>query len=388
MIRVRLCVGVRGTIGAAVDRYIVRNACSLHRPPMPTFCLTMNMIDSVRPLRTACALLVATLVAVGGAAAQDKVLNLYSARHYSTDEALYDNFTKETGIKINRIEGSEDQLLQRIKSEGANSPADVFLTVDAGRLWIADQDGVFQSIHSKVLDERIPAAYRLASGTWYGLSTRARVFVVDKSKVKPGDINTYEDLADPKWKGQICTRSGSHVYMLSLLSSIIEHDGAAKAEAWAKGVVANLARQPKGGDTDQIKAVAAGECAIALSNSYYIARMMKSTKPDDRAVMERVRVVWPNSNGRGVHMNVSGGGVLKYAPHKDNAVRFLEYLVSDEAQGYFANGNNEWPVVATYKVKNPALDAMGTFKPDPINMIALGKNQRLAQEIVNRVGWK
>lgn len=338
--------------------------------------------------RALCVVTLSGLIAVYGAQAQDKVLNLYSARHYSTDEALYSNFTKATGIKINRLEGGEDQLLQRIKSEGVNSPADVFLTVDAGRLWLADQEGVFAPVQSKVLSERIPAAYRLASNTWYGLSSRARVMVVDKLKVKPGEITSYEDLADPKWKGQVCTRSGSHVYMLSLISSIIEHAGAEKAEAWAKGVVANLARQPKGGDTDQVKAVAAGECVVALSNSYYLARMIKSDKTEDRAVMERVRIVWPNSNGRGVHMNVSGGGVLKHAPNRENAIKFMEYLVSDEAQGYFANGNNEWPIVSGLKVKNAALESMGTFKPDPINMIALGKNQRAAQEIVNRVGWK
>ena len=320
--------------------------------------------------------------------AQDKVVNLYSARHYNTDEALYSNFTKATGIKINRIDGGEDALLTRIKAEGANSPADVFLTVDAGRLWIADQEGVFAPIQSKVLDERIPAAYRLASNTWFGFSTRARVILVDKAKIKAGEVSTYEDLADPKWKGQICTRSGSHVYMLSLLSSIIEHDGAAKAEAWAKGVNANLARQPKGGDTDQIKAVAAGECAIALSNTYYIARLIKSDKADDREIMEKLRIVWPNANGRGVHMNVSGGGVLKNAPNKENAIKFMEYLASDDAQAYFANGNNEWPVVVSAKIKNDALDSMGTFKADPLNMIALGRNQRQAQEIVNRVGYK
>jgi iron(III) transport system substrate-binding protein len=322
------------------------------------------------------------------AQAPEKVLNLYSARHYSTDEALYTNFTKATGIKINRIEAGEDALLQRIKAEGVNSPADVFLTVDAGRLWIAEQDGIFAPIQSKVLDEKIPAAYRLTSGTWYGFSTRARVIVVDATKVKTGDINTYEDLADLRWKGQICARSGSHVYMLSLLSSIIEHNGAAKAEEWAKGVVANLARQPKGGDTDQLKAVAAGECSIALANTYYIARLLKSDKAEDKAVMKSLRVVWPNTNGRGVHMNVSGGGVVKTAPNKDNAIKFMEYLVSDEAQAYFANGNNEWPVVKTAVTKNEALESMGKFKEDTINMIALGKNQRTAQEIVNRAGWK
>jgi iron(III) transport system substrate-binding protein len=333
----------------------------------------------------ACAALLAPTTAVF---AQSKVLNLYSARHYSTDEALYSNFEKQTGIKINRIEAGEDALLQRIKAEGANSPADVFLTVDAGRLWIADQEGLFAPVQSKVLNERIPAQFRLASGTWYGFSSRARVMVVDKTKVKAGDISTYEDLADPKWKGQVCTRSGSHVYMLSLTSSIIEHAGAAKAEEWAKGVNANLARQPKGGDTDQVKAVAAGECSVGLTNTYYLVRLMKSDKPEDRAVMEKVRVVWPNTNGRGVHMNVSGGGMLKNAPNKENAIKFLEYLASEQAQAYFANGNNEWPIAKTADFKNAELESLGKFKEDPINMISLGKNQRLAQEIVNRVGWK
>ena len=350
----------------------------------------MQKFFRVKSLVTSALAALAAVTSFGAAPAfaQDKVLNLYSARHYNTDEALYSNFTKATGIKINRIDGGEDALLTRIKAEGANSPADVFLTVDAGRLWVADQEGVFAPVDSKILNERIPAAYRLASNTWFGFSTRARVILVDTAKIKAGEISTYEDLADPKWRGQICTRSGSHVYMLSLLSSIIENDGAAKAEEWAKGVNANLARQPKGGDTDQIKAAAAGECAIALSNTYYIARMLKSDKAEDRSTMDKLRVVWPNTNGRGVHMNVSGGGVLKNAPNKDNAVKFMEYLASDDAQAYFANGNNEWPVVASAKVKNEALDSMGTFKADTLNMIALGKNQRQAQEIVNRVGYK
>ena len=339
-------------------------------------------------VRALVALAAVSSLSAASAFAQDKVVNLYSARHYSTDEALYSNFTKLTGIKIDRIDGGEDALLTRIKAEGANSPADVFLTVDAGRLWVADQEGIFAPIESKILNERIPASYRLASNTWFGFSTRARVILVDKLKIGRGEITSYEDLANPKWRGQICTRSGSHVYMLSLLSSIIEHDGAIKAEEWARGVNANLARQPKGGDTDQIKAVGAGECAIALSNTYYVARMIKSDKADDRATIDKLRIVWPNTSGRGVHVNVSGGGVLKNSPNKENAIKFMEYLASDEAQGYFANGNNEWPVVASAKVKNEALDSMGTFKADTLNMIALGKNQRQAQEIVNRVGYK
>ncbi|CAG9165074.1 Iron uptake protein A1 [Cupriavidus laharis] len=322
------------------------------------------------------------------AAAQEKVLNLYTARHYQTDEALYANFTKQTGIKINRIEGQEDPLLERIRSEGANSPADVFITVDIGRLWRAQQAGVFAPVKSMVLASRIPANYRDPSGEWFGFSARARVIAYNKTAVKPGDIGRYEDLADPKWKGKVCTRSGGHVYNLSLVSSLIAHDGEAKTEQWARGVVGNLARAPKGGDTDQLKAVAAGECDVAIANTYYIARILKSTKPEDKAVADKLGVVWPNQDGQGVHMNVSGGGMLKHAPNKDAAVKFLEYLASDDAQRYFADGNNEWPVVPSVKAANPALDAMGTFKADTINVGELGKFQPQAQKLLDRAGFK
>jgi len=213
--------------------------------------------------------------------AQEKVLNLYTARHYQTDEALYANFTKKTGIRINRIEAPEDPLLERIKNEGANSPADVFITVDVGRLWRAQQAGVFAPLHSAVLEQRIPASYRDPEGHWFGFSARARVIAYNKDVVKPGDVKSYEDLADPRWKGKVCTRSSGHVYNLSLIASLVAHDGEAATEKWAHGVVANLARDPKGGDTDQLRAVAAGECDLALSNTYYIARLMRSTKPDE-----------------------------------------------------------------------------------------------------------
>ncbi|USE79410.1 Fe(3+) ABC transporter substrate-binding protein [Cupriavidus gilardii] len=319
---------------------------------------------------------------------QEKVLNLYTARHYQTDEALYSNFTKQTGIKINRIEGQEDPLLERIKSEGANSPADVFITVDIGRLWRAQQAGVFAPVKSKVLESRIPANFRDPNGEWFGFSARARVIAYNKDTVKPGDIKTYEDLADPKWKGKLCTRSSGHVYNLSLISSLIAHDGEAKTERWAQGVVANLARTPKGGDTDQLKAVAAGECDLAISNTYYIARLLKSTKPEDKAVADKLGVVWPNQDSQGVHMNISGGGMLKQAPNKESAVKFLEYLASDEAQAYFANGNNEWPVVPSVKVGNPALEAMGSFKADRINVAELGKYQPVAQKLADKAGFK
>ena len=319
-------------------------------------------------------------------AAADTELNLYSARHYQTDEALYANFTKQTSIKINRIEAKEDELLERLKNEGSQSPADVFITVDATRLDQADQLGLFAPVKSSLLETRIPA--HLRSPHWFAFSTRARVILYNKRTVKPEDVASYEALAAPKLKDQICVRSGSHPYNLSLLASIIAHQGEPKAEAWAKGLVANLARPPRGGDTDQIKAVAAGECGVALSNSYYFARLMRSEKPEDRKIVESIGVIWPNQQTTGTHINISGGGMLKHAPHKEAAVKFLEYLTSDEAQRYFADGNNEWPVVASVKVDNPALKALGSFKADTLPIAALSKELVTAQKIADRAGWK
>jgi len=332
------------------------------------------------------ALALAALLA-GSVSAQDKVLNLYSSRHYQTDEALYTNFTKATGIKVNRIEGGEDALFERIKTEGANSPADVFITVDIGRIWRADQAGIFEAVKSPVLESRIPAAFRDPNNHWFGFSARARVIVYNKAEVKSGEIRDYEDLADPKWKGKICTRSSAHPYMLSLTSSVVTHLGEQKAEAWAKGLKDNLARDPKGGDTDQIKAAAAGECAIAVTNQYYYVRLLRG-KPDDKRIAEKVALVFPNQGNRGTHMNISGGGMLKHAPHKEAARRFLEYLASDEAQAYFANGNNEWPVVPNVKLDNPELESLGKFKQDAVNVARLGQNQAAAQRISDRVGYK
>jgi len=322
------------------------------------------------------------------AAAQDNVLNLYSARHYQTDEALYANFTQATGIKINRIEAGDEQLLERLRSEGANSPADVLLIVDASRLYNAQQLGLFQPVSSAALDSRIPASMRDPAGQWFGFSSRARLIVYNKAQIKPADVATYESLADPKLKGKICVRSGAHPYNLSLVASMIEHDGEAKTEAWAKGVVGNFARAPKGGDLDQIKAVAAGECDVAVVNSYYYARVLRSTKQEDRDIAARTAVAWPNQGGAGTHVNISGAGVLKNAPHKEAAVKFLEYLASDEAQRYFADGNNEWPAVKSASVRNPALDAMGPFRADPVSIAALGRNTPAAQKLVDRAGWR
>jgi iron(III) transport system substrate-binding protein len=322
------------------------------------------------------------------AAAQEKVLNIYSSRHYQTDEALYAGFTKQTGIKINRIEAGEDALIERIRNEGARSPADVMITVDAGRLWRAEQLGLFQPVQSAMLERRIPASFREPNGQWFGFSMRARVIAYDKATVKPSEVSSYEQLADPKWKGRICVRSSSHMYNLSLMGAMINHLGEAKAEAWAKGVKANLARDPKGGDSDQIKGVAAGECDVALVNHYYYSRMARSDKPDERAVTERVAVVFPNQNSWGTHVNISGAGVLKHAPHKDAAVKFLEYLASDDAQRYFTEGNNEWPVAQGVKSSNALLDRFGAFKHDPLNVAVLGRNQPISQKIYDRVGWK
>lgn len=318
--------------------------------------------------------------------AEEKVLNLYSARHYQTDEALYADFTKQTGIRINRIEGKEDELLERIRNEGANSPADVFLTVDAARLAKAHELGLFAPVASKTLESRIPA--HLRTEDWFSFSTRARVIVYNKSSVKAEDVRNYEDLADPKLKGKFCSRSGSHPYNLSLMASVIAHGNDAKAETWARGMVANFARAPKGGDTDQIKSVAAGECGVTISNTYYVARLLRSTKPEDQKTMEKVGIVWPNQQTTGTHINVSGGGMLKTAPHKEAAVKFLEYLASDAAQRYFADGNNEWPAVASVKVSNPALESLGKFKADTLPVKNLAMYQAKAQVIFDRAGFK
>ena len=317
---------------------------------------------------------------------QENVLNLYSARHYQTDEALYEGFTKKTGIKINRIEGKEDELLERIKNEGANSPADVLITVDAARLAAAHEMGLFAPVKSKILESRIPA--HLRADDWFSFSTRARVIVYAKDYVKPEDVQNYVDLANPKMKGKVCTRSGSHPYNLSLMASIIAHQGEAKAEEWAKGVVANFARAPKGGDTDQIKAVAAGECAVTISNTYYVARLMRSSKAEDIKMIEKVGIVWPDQKGNGAHINVSGGGMLKHAPHKQAAVKFLEYLAGDDAQRYFADGNNEWPVVAGLKISNPALETLGKFKADTLPVGSLAMYRAKAQIIFDRAAYR
>jgi iron(III) transport system substrate-binding protein len=324
-------------------------------------------------------------LAASGAAAQE--VNLYSSRHYDTDVALYDTFTEQTGIVVNLIEGDADQLLERIKAEGRNSPADVLITVDAGRLWRADQAGILQPVSSPVLEQAIPAELRHPEGKWFGFSQRVRGIVYAKDRVDPSEITRYEDLADPKWQGRICIRSSTNVYNQSLVASMIEADGIEATEAWAKGLVDNLARPPQGGDTDQIQAVAAGECDVAVVNHYYFVRLLESEAAEERAIGDKVGILFPNQDGRGAHANISGAGVIATAPNKENAVKFLEYLTTPQAQTYFAQGNYEFPVVEGVKL-DPVLEQWGAIKTDAINAAKLGENNPDAVKLMDRVGWK
>lgn len=324
--------------------------------------------------------------------ASERALNLYSARHYQTDEALYTGFTRQTGIKINRIEAGDEALLERLRSEGASTPADVLLLVDAARLWKAQQDNLFAPIRSEFLEARIPPNLRSTLGesgyAWFGISTRARILVASRRRIAEGTVSSYEDLANPALKGKVCTRSAAHPYMLSLIASMIVHLGEARAHQWASGVIANFARSPRGGDTDQIRAVASGECGIALTNTYYLVRMMQSDRPADRETLQKIQVIWPNQAGRGAHINVTGGGVVRHSRNRAAAISFLEYLASDEAQRYLADGNNEWPAVPGLRVNNPGLEALGPFKADSLSVDALGQAQASAARLIDRVGWR
>ena len=322
-------------------------------------------------------------------------INVYSARHYPTDEALYADFTKSTGIKINRVDSDDAGILTRLSAEGTASPADVILLVDAARLWRAEVQGLFLPVKSKLLEEAIPEnlrAKRSDSGgiAWFGLSTRARVIVYDKLKVQKSDADTYEKLADPKFKGKLCIRSGSHPYNLSLFAAMTEHIGPQQTEVWLKGLVNNMARNPAGGDTDQIKGVASGECAVAVTNTYYLARLMRSTNAADKALIEKVGVVFPNQSSWGTHLNIAGGAIAKNSKNQGNALKFLEYLASASAQNHFANGNNEWPAAKGLSFDNPALKAMsgGSFKSEVLPVSAVGMNQIKVQQMLDRVGFR
>jgi iron(III) transport system substrate-binding protein len=338
--------------------------------------------------RGALAAILGTAAILGSAvSASAAEVNVYSSRHYDTDKSLYQTFTQQTGIKVNIIEGRDDELIERIRTESGNSPADILITVDAGRLWRAQNADILQPIKSKTLEDTVPSYLREPSGLWFGLTKRARVIIYNKAAVKPSELSTYEDLADPKWKGRLLIRSSTNVYNQSLAGSILAAHGEQKTEEWARGIVANLARRPQGGDSDQIKAVAAGEGDIAVSNTYYFGRIAGSDKPEDKAIADKVGVFFPNQNDRGTHVNISGAGVLKNAPNKDNAVKFLEYLVSPPAQKIFAEGNYEYPVSKVAET-SPVIASWGSFKEDNLNAAVFGKNNEEALKIMDRAGWK
>ncbi len=332
----------------------------------------------------------AALVAFGlalspAAQALAQEVNIYSSRHYDNDQALYDMFTEATGIKVNRIEGEADELIARLKAEGANSPADIFLTVDAGRIWLADQEGLLSPVDSAVLEERIPENLRHPEGHWFGLSQRARVIFYAKDRV-PNPPQTYEALTDPAYAGQVCIRSASNIYNLSLMSALIEHDGAEGAREWASGLLANLARAPEGGDTDQLKALISGACDIAVANTYYFARAQATPVEGLSEDIDQIGWVTPNQETTGTHINVAAAGVTANAPNRENAVAFLEYMTTPEAQAFFADQNHEFPVVPGVKVGTVAAE-FGDFKRDTLNLTALGENQPEAQKIFNEVGF-
>ncbi|PWC37610.1 Fe(3+) ABC transporter substrate-binding protein [Azospirillum sp. TSO35-2] len=319
---------------------------------------------------------------------QAQEVNVYNSRHYNTDRVIYETFTKSTGIKVNIIEGNHDELIQRLKSEGASSPADLFITVDAGRLAAAAKEGLLAPVTSPALEAvKVPANLRDPDGAWWGLSSRARIIVYALDRVKPGAITTYEDLAKPEWKHRVLTRSGTHPYSLALTASMIEAKGDEATEEWVKGLVANLARPPQGGDTDQIKAVAVGEGDVALANTYYVGKLITSAKQEDREVAAKIGVVFPNQSDRGTHVNLSGAGVVKTAPHPENARKLLEYLLSPEAQRQFADGNMEYPVNPAV-APHPELTKLGSFKPAAVNAAAFAAHTPQAMRIMDRAGWK
>lgn len=330
--------------------------------------------------------LTAALAAVALPALAEGELNLYSARHYDTDERLYSDFTDATGITINRIEGKGDELLARMIAEGANSPADVLITVDTSRLARAKDSGVLQAVDSDLLEAKIPANLQDADNHWFGFSQRSRIIFYDKEAIE-NPPQTYADLADPAYKGQVCIRSSSNTYNQTLLAAIVTHEGEEAATEWAQGVVDNMARSPQGGDTDQLRSIVSGECGIAVSNTYYFARALRTEVDGVSAAIDRIGYVFPDQDGNGAHMNLSGAGVAANAPNRDNAVKFLEYLAADQAQEYFSAGNDEYPVVEGVALA-PSVAQLGEFKADKVNLNEVAENLPVAQQIFNQVGWK
>lgn len=314
-------------------------------------------------------------------------VNVYSAREEQLIKPLLDAFSKDTGIKVNLITGDDDPLLERLKREGENSPADVLITADAGRLHRAVENGSLQPVQSAKLNQAIPAHLRDAGNQWFGLTYRARVLFYNPATVKPTELTTYEDLADPKWKGRICVRSSGNIYNQSLLASMIAAKGAAAAEQWAQGLVANFARPPNGGDRDQIKAVASGQCDIAIANTYYYAQMLYGGDAAQKAAASKVKIAFPNQADRGTHINISGAGITASAKNKDNAIKLLEYMTLDDAQRWYSTTNGEYPVKRGIEA-SPELQSWGSFKSDALNLSALGKNNAQAVQIMDKVNWQ
>ncbi len=315
-------------------------------------------------------------------------VNLYSARKESLIRPLLDRFTRETGITVNLVTGKAAALQKRLEVEGRNSPADLLLTSDAGRLYLAKRAGLFQPVESEILQRAVPPHLRDSDNHWFGLSRRARIIVYSKRRVRAGELARYEDLTDPKWRGRLCIRSSNNIYNQSLLASMVAHFGEEAAERWAAGVVANFARPPRGNDRAQIKAVAVGECDVAVVNSYYLGKMQNSPDPSERSAAAEVVPLFPNQADRGTHVNVSGAGVTRYAKNRDNALKLLEFLVSDEAQRWYAASNHEYPVKAGIEVSS-TVQAWGyPFKEDALEMRWLGVHNVTAVKIFDRVGWR
>jgi iron(III) transport system substrate-binding protein len=317
----------------------------------------------------------------------DRQVNLYTARHYGSDEAFYAAFKAATGITVNRVEAGADALIQRIVAEGANSPVDVFITVDAGNLERARAANLFQPVASEAIRARVPAHLRDPDGNWFGFTTRARVIMYHKDRIKPEQLSTYEDLADQKWKGKLLIRSSTNIYNQSLTGSVLAARGETATEAWARGIAANFARPPRGGDTDQIRAVFAGEGDLAVSNTYYLGNLLRENKPEDQALLQKIGVFFPNSGDRGTHVNLSGAGMARHARNKDAALALLEYLASDAAQRHFAETNSEYPVVVGVPAPQ-RIAAWGGFRQDQLNAATFAKNNSAALQIMDRAGWK
>ena len=355
------------------------------------------MIRALVTPRSAAAVAVATVALILAAcgqsgdsaapAADGGVVNVYSSRHYDADEALYARFTEQTGIRVNVVEGNADQLIARLRAEGEASPADVFVAADAGALWRAQEAGLLQATSSDTINSRIPANLRAPGGEWFGFARRARIVAYDPARVRPEEVDTYEEIASPRFRGKLCVRSSESVYNLSLVGALIEAWGPERARKWVEGVVANMARPPEGGDRDQIRAVAAGVCEIALTNSYYFIRMGNGEEAADREVAGKLRLAYPSLNGQGAHVNVSGGGVAAHAPNRDNAVRLLEFLSTPESQTIVAQMNFEYPISPDVAAPAP-VDAYAGFQANPMAVSLYGPRQGEAQSMMSAAGWR